>query len=116
MQIRQAVEELIQMVEDQRFLEAIAKFYAEDATMQENSSEPRVGLPALLENEEQALATRLKDFHICGADSYIVDGDRAAINWVFEYTDYEGKRHRLDEIAYQLWRDGKIVKERFFYG
>lgn len=103
------------MVEAQEFLEAIARFYAEDATMQENNMEPRAGLQTLLEGERRALATRLKEIHVCRADSVLVDGDRAAINWVFEYTDYEGNRLRLDEIAYQVWENGKIVRERFYY-
>lgn len=112
----EAVAALVAMVENRQFLEAIERFYAEHATMQENNAPPRVGLPALLEGERYALANRLKEIHECRAASYVVDGDRAAINWVFEYTDYEGARHRLDEIAYQRWENGKIVQERFFYG
>jgi ketosteroid isomerase-like protein len=53
--------------------------------------------------------------HLNRAASFLIDGDRAAINWVYEYTDPEGLRHRLDEIAYQEWRDGKIVRERFYF-
>jgi hypothetical protein len=113
--ITEAVATLIAMVEQQQFLEAIERFYAEDATMQENSTPPRIGLQALLDGERYALAHRLKDIHVCKAVSHVLSGDRAAINWVFEYTDYEGNRCRLDEIAYQLWKDGKIVEERFFY-
>ncbi|HME06158.1 MAG TPA: hypothetical protein VKG25_03875 [Bryobacteraceae bacterium] len=33
--------------------------------------------------------------------SHIVDGDRAAIDWIFEFTDPQGVRRRLDEIAAQ---------------
>jgi ketosteroid isomerase-like protein len=49
------------------------------------------------------------------AASYVVDGNRAAINWIFEITEQSGRRYILDEIAYQEWRDGKIVQERFYY-
>ena len=40
---------------------------------------------------------------------------RAAINWVFAYTDAAGRQIELDEVAYQEWRDGKIIRERFYY-
>ena len=49
------------------------------------------------------------------ADSFLVDGDQAAINWIFEITDGEGKKRRLDEVSYQLWHEGKITRERFYY-
>ncbi len=114
MSIRAEVEQLVRLAEAGQFLEAIETFYALNATMQENNQPPRMGLPALLENERQALA-RFKIIHLKKAASYIVDGDRAAINWIFDITDQSGHRFRLDEIAYQEWRDGKIVRERFYY-
>ena len=49
------------------------------------------------------------------AASVVVDGDRSAINWVFDYTTGDGQRYRMDEIASQTWQDGKIVRERFVY-
>jgi hypothetical protein len=38
------------------FVEALEQFYADDATMRENGEPPRVGLPALIENEKRMLA------------------------------------------------------------
>jgi hypothetical protein len=113
MSTQENVRQLISMAVDGKFLEAIEKFYSGGASMQENNGPPRVGLTALLENERRALAfmSQLRTTAV----SHVVDGDRAAINWIFEFTDPQGNRRRLDEIAYQLWRDGKIVEERFFY-
>jgi len=113
MSTQENVKELISLSVQGRFLEAIEKFYAGGASMRENNQPPRVGLAALLENERRALAymARLNT----RVESQVVDGDRAAIHWIFEFTDPQGIRRRLDEIAYQLWRDGKIVEERFFY-
>ena len=113
MSTQENVKQLISMAVDGKFLEAIEKFYSDGASMQENNGPPRVGLPALLENERRALSfmSQLRTTAI----SHVVQGDRAAINWIFESTDPQGNRRRVDEIAYQLWRDGKIVEERFFY-
>jgi hypothetical protein len=114
MPIDENVRNLISLVEQGRFLEAIQEFYAENASMQENNDPPRVGLPALLEREKQFLNS-IREMRVHRADSFLVDGNRAAINWIFETTDGEGKRRRLDEVAYQLWHEGKIVSERFYY-
>ena len=113
MSTQEKVKQLISMAVAGQFLQAIEKFYSDGASMQENNGPPRLGLTALLENERRALAfmSQLRTTAV----SHVVEGDRAAINWIFEFTDPQGNRRRLDEIAYQLWRDGKIVEERFFY-
>jgi hypothetical protein len=112
--VRENVEELIRLAQQGKFLEAIEQFYADDATMQENSKPPRVGLATLLENERRVLASA-KEVRVKRAESFVVDGHRAAIHWVFEFIDFEGQSRWVDEIAYQLWHDGKIIRERFFY-
>jgi ketosteroid isomerase-like protein len=108
------VRDLIAMVAEGKFVEAIERFYAEDATMQENQGAVRSGLQTLLENERNVLRA-VPDIRLETVGSYVVDGDRAAINWIFRYTDPRGRQIRLDELAYQEWRDGKIVRERFYY-
>jgi hypothetical protein len=111
---RERVEMLIALAEQGKFLEAIQEFYAVVATMQENNQPPRVGLAALLENERRVLAS-LKEIRVNRADSFIVEGDRSAINWVYLFIDANGREVRRNEMAYQVWRDGKIIHERFFY-
>ncbi len=114
MSIKERVTGLISLVEKGKFLEAIPEFYAEDAVMQENDSPPRAGLPNLLANERRVMAS-FKEIHVIRAESFLVDGDRAAINWIFEFTTTDGQRRRMNEIAYQQWRGGKIAAEKFFY-
>src|SRR5579863_951914 len=112
--VRERVQALIAMAEEGKFLEAIQEFYEENATMQENGRPPRVGLAALLENERHVLQS-IKEVRVNRAESFLVDGNRSAINWIYEFIDPEGRSHPRDEIAWQLWRDGKIVEERFYY-
>jgi len=110
---RAVVEDFIATIERGEFLEALPKFYAEDMTAQENNLPPRVGRAAQIANEEAALK-RMR-FDSIEAVSYLVDGDRVAINYVFEMTTVTGARLRMDEIAYQVWRGDQIVSERYFY-
>jgi ketosteroid isomerase-like protein len=114
MDTSQHVKDLIALVCEGKFLEAMERFYAEDATMQENLDPARVGLAALLENERRVLAA-VPDIHVDRVHWMMIDGDRAAINWVFTYTNPAGQKIELDEVAHQEWRDGKIVRERFYY-
>jgi ketosteroid isomerase-like protein len=111
--LEERVGQLICLVEKGKFLEAIEEFYAQDAVIQHNEEPPRVGLPDILAHQEKVMVAFT--MHMNRVDSFLVDGDRAAINWIYEYTDARGRRHRLNEVAYQQWRDGKIVRERFYY-
>jgi SnoaL-like polyketide cyclase len=114
MNVSDSVKKLISLVEQRKFLEAIQEFYADNASMQENNAPPRAGLATLLENERKFLTT-VKSTDVSRAESFLVDGNRVAIHWIFEFTNLQGQKRRLEEIAYQLWQDGKIVRERFFY-
>lgn len=108
------VKSLVAMVEQRQYLQAIERFYDANATMQENFDTPRAGIAALLENERRFLES-VEDVYLeCPAD-YLVGEDRAAIHWTFIVITRQGTKIRLDEIAYQEWRGGKIVRERFYY-
>jgi len=111
---REHVESFIALVVQGKYVEAIQEFYTEDASMQENLEPPRTGLQALVAGEEKALAA-FKEIRTVAAKSFLVDGDRVAINWLFEMVAHDGRSFRLDEIAYQLWRGDKISEERFYY-
>ena len=94
-------------------LDAMTQFYAENIAMQENVSPATVGFA---ENyaRESAFYGSLKALKF-NLVSVVVEGDRAVINWVFDYTTADGKQYRMDEIAVQTWRNGKVVHERYIY-
>ena len=63
---------------------------------------------------ERAVLERVKSVtSTCVAS--VVEGDRVAINWVFEFIYHSGKTGRFDEVALQEWRGDRISRERFFY-
>jgi len=112
---RAVVEDFVATIERGEFLEAIPKFYAEDMTAQENNLPPRVGRDAQVANETAAL--QRMHFDKIRVQSFLVDGDRVAIHYDFEMTlrDGSGRKLKMQEIAYQLWRGDRIVSERYFY-
>jgi ketosteroid isomerase-like protein len=47
---------------------------------------------------------------------FLADGDRFAVHYKYEITPKQlGKRVTMDEMALYTTRDGKIVREQFFY-
>lgn len=101
------------MVETGAHVEAIERFYTEDASMQENNAPPRVGRDVLVEGERRALARNVMETEPSGL--VLVDGDELVIRWVFYMTGPDGKRRRLEELSHQTWRGDRIRRERFFY-
>jgi hypothetical protein len=111
---QQRVHELIRMVEQKRFLYALHTFYHPEVAMQENSDAPRIGLEVCLSQEARFLEM-VQTFHEVHARSFVANGDRAAIHWVFDITLKDGTRVQREEIAYQRWEGEQILCEQFFY-
>ena len=56
---------------------------------------------------ERAVLERVKSVtSTCVAS--VVEGDRVAINWVFEFVYHSGKTGRFDEVALQEWRGDRV--------
>ena len=109
-----ALDSFIQLVESGCTLLAMERFYAENASMQENESEPRVGKSALINHEQAALASITAMKATCIRPVFLA-GDSVVIRWVFEIHDKKGKSTRFEELALQRWEGDVIVEEKFFY-
>jgi hypothetical protein len=107
-------EDFARTVEAGRYLEAIERYYAPEASMRENGAEPRRGLAALIENEKGVLA-RFQSIKASRLGPTLVDGDHVAIPWAFDFALPGGGSLRLEEIAWQRWEGDKVAEERFFY-
>ena len=114
MPTKERLADFIATVERNDHVEAIERFYAEDATMQENNAPPRVGRDVLVEHEAAALA-RLSKMETQPAVMVLHDGDNVIIQWVFLMTNKDGVTLRFEELTHQVWDGDLIVRERFFY-
>ena len=110
---RELVESFIASVVRGDHVQAIADFYHEDASMQENLQPPRRGRALLMAHEAKVLE-RMK-MHTHPAPVYLVDGDSVVINWTFDATGKDGITRRLNELALQRWDGDRIAEDRFVY-
>jgi hypothetical protein len=107
-------EQLNRLILDDKPQEAIEQFYADDASLQENSEAPIVGKPAILERERGFLAN-IKDARPPVLHGFAVGTDVTFSEWTYDMTFKDGTRFVLNEVARRKWRDGRVVHERFFY-
>lgn len=110
----ESVEDFVRTVEAGRTVEAMVRYYADHATMQENETAPRVGKAALIRHEEAALAT-IQSLRATCLRPIFVSGDFAVIRWAFDITDKQGQTMRFEEVAHQRWEGELIAQEKFFY-
>ncbi len=61
---------------------------------------------------EQFIARVESNAHV---EAVLVDGDRVAIRWIFQFDWLDGTRTRMEEIARQRWEGDRIAEEIFFY-
>ena len=115
MSIKNHVQAVIDGVLTGKVLETFDNYYADDVVMSENKTDERVGKVVNREYEIQFL-DNVQEFHGAQVGRVIVDGDNAAVEWSFDITFKDGNRVKMQQVAVQSWKDGKIIREDFYHG
>jgi hypothetical protein len=110
----ETLERFIARVEENAHDSAIAEFYTEDGSIQENQSPPRRGRDALVAGERKVMA-RAKTISSKCVRPIFVAGDQAVLRWKFRFDWLDGTVTEMEELAYQRWEGERIASETFFY-
>jgi ketosteroid isomerase-like protein len=111
--------ELVTLCRVGRFHDAIKTLYSPDVVSVEampgpDGSREVKGLPAVLGKGEWWVNNH--EVHSGTVEGPMVSGDHFAVRFVFDVTfKPTGKRHTMDELAVYQVKDGKVVREEFFY-
>lgn len=96
-------------------LEALEKFYDIDVEVQKNDQSPVKG-------KERAIMAR-KDFLSgvseisCAQPLKVAIGEGTTmVEWHVSYQLAEGIQKEFTQVAVQQWKDGMIIKEKFYFG
>ncbi|HLH02904.1 MAG TPA: nuclear transport factor 2 family protein [Bryobacteraceae bacterium] len=114
MPAQETLERFIRAVESNDHAQAIADFYTEDCSLQENQAEPRRGRDAAVARERQILS-RAREVHSECVRPVFVAEDFVVIRWRFRFVWLDGKVTEMEELAYQQWEGERIAREQFFY-
>src|ERR1035437_1093734 len=108
--------DIYDMMAQGKMLDAFNKYYHKDVVMVEASGETRKGKAANLKFQEDFMGM-IKDVHGSGIRAITAD-EKKAITMVESWMDVtmkDGKRHMMEEVAVQKWKDDQIIHERFYY-
>ncbi len=108
------INELLDYIAGGRIMDAMKEFYADDVVMSEPAYGDTVGLAANLERE-QKFVDSVAEFRNFEA-KHVAAGDGVSFyENVMDWTDTDGRDQHVEQVVVAEWRDGKIVREQFYY-
>ncbi len=95
-------------------MDAFEKYYHKDVVMQENESTPTVGKDANRKREEEFFSA-ITDFRGAKPLKVTIGENETMVEWHFDYTHKEWGVRNYKQVSVQEWKDGQIIKEKFYY-
>ena len=109
------IDDLNDLVLQGKALEAFEKYYHDDVIMQENESSPTIGKAANRQREIEFFSS-ITEFRSAKPLKITVGENVSMVQWQFDYTHKDWGVRNYSQISVQEWKDGKIIREQFFYG
>jgi len=108
------INEMNSMILQGKALEAFDKYYHEDVVMQENENTPVIGKLANRSREEEFFGA-ITEFRGAQPLKVTVGENTTIVEWHYDYTHKDWGVRNFDQVAVQEWKDGKIIREKFYY-
>ena len=109
------ITELNDLVLQGKALEAFDTYYDENVIMQENEFPPTVGKIANRKREEDFFSS-IVEFRGAKPLKVTVGKNTTMVQWHYDYTHKDWGVRNYTQVSVQEWKEGKIVREQFFYG
>ena len=96
-------------------IEALEKFYDPEVEVQENDEEPVRGKDKAIQ-ARKAFLSGVKEINCVKPLKVAVGEGTTMVEWEVSYQLSEGTEEQFTQVAVQEWRDGQIIKEKFYFG
>src|SRR5687768_16196199 len=109
------ISDLNDLVLQGKALDAFEKYYHEEVVMQENENPPTIG-KAANRLREQEFFNSITQFRYAKPLKVTVGESITMVQWQYDYTHKDWGVKYYTQVSVQEWKEGKIIKEQFFYG
>ena len=109
------IDDLNDLVLQGRALEAFEKYYDDNVIMQENESTPTIGKSANRSREIEFFSS-ITELRAMKPLKVTVGENITMVQWFYDYTHKNWGVRNYSQVSVQEWKNGKIIKEQFFYG
>ena len=97
-------------------MEAYEEFYHQDVVMQENDLPVVTGKDANRKREEEFFAA-ITEFRSAKVISVAIgENNTTMVEWHMDYTHKDWGIKNYTQVAVQIWKNGQIINEKFYYG
>lgn len=114
-QLFEKIHHLNQLVLEGKALEAFEMYYDDEVVMQENQNLPTIGKAANRLREIEFFGN-ISEFRGASVLQVATGQDVTMVIWHYNYTHRAWGIRNYQQVSVQHWKNGKIVKEQFFYG
>ena len=113
--LRQKVDDLNNRILNGDILGAFEDYYADDVVMIDAGQPPREGKDTNREYEK-VFVEGLTEFRGAELKSSVIDEEQSKVfnEWHFDFTHAQFGDQKYDQVAVQIWEDGKVKEERFY--
>jgi hypothetical protein len=94
-------------------VEAFQQFYAEDVVAQENDEPERVGRDAWM-RARQEMEKNIRKFD-ARVLAHAANGDVSFSEWEYNLELAGMDEMRINQVAVRRWKNGRVVRERFYH-
>jgi hypothetical protein len=109
------ITDLNDLVLQGKALEAFEMYYDDEVIMQENQNAATVGKQANRKREEEFFSS-ITEFRSAKPLKVTAGEGTTMVQWEYDYTHKDWGVRKYTQISVQEWKNGRIVKEQFFYG
>lgn len=113
MDILELDHQLNTMIIEGHSVDALRRFYAEDVVAQENDEPERIGRADWLRGRLE-MEKKIKTFDARVLSS-AANGDTSFSEWVYKIDLHDMGAITIAQVAVRRWKDGKVVRERFYH-
>ena len=109
------ISDLNDMMMQGAFLEAFEAFYDENIVIQVNDDTPVIGKELNRISKENQF-NNIIDFKSAKPLKVTIGEQSTMVEWHMNYVHREHGEKCYTQVAVQDWKDGKIIKEKLYYG
>ena len=113
MELNNLVQEMDALVSQGDMVNAIDKFFSDDAQTSDYSEVQTSGKSQMIEKMNGFLGA-IANVNGITHHRTIVDGDASASEFTFDFDMKDGSKIYWHEIIRRVWSDGKVVQEEYF--
>ncbi len=109
------LQEVLALLAEGQFIKAMTEYLDDNVELSEGNNPPKVGKAFCLEEEEKLLATvtEFNGYNVISGPA--AKDDTTFYEVVMEFKTNDGQSHRFEQTVRSIWKDGKIIKERYYH-